>query len=407
MENNISQLSSCYGCGVCVKACPVKIISLQENEKGFYSPQITDKDKCINCGLCLKICAYNHNEVCQEKNVPISSYAGWSNNTNVRQWCSSGGIGFEIGKHLIENGYEAIGVRYNPTKNRSEHYIASTVKEFMPSVGSKYIPSYPADALLAIDKNKKYLVTGTPCQIDSIRRLVKQMRIEDNFVLLDFFCHGVPSLLVWDKYIEEVKSKIGEISFASWRNKSTGWHDSWAINADAATDGETVDWHDSYNLLIKEKKHFYSSRMSQGDLFYSFFLGNYCLNRCCYQSCKYKMMNSAADIRIGDLWGNKYKDNTQGVSAILCFTDKGQSILNEIANGSTLKMESPAVVTEGQMRKCARMPGIYEEVINELQTSKTLAQIKNGLIRRYNRKFLPIRIVNRLLSIMHFPKIKY
>ena len=265
MKNNISKLKDCYGCGVCVKACPVKIISLEENKDGFYVPVIREQDKCIECNLCLRTCAFNHDEVATDDSE-IKAYAGWSKDPLVRQWCSSGGVGFEVGRKLINDGFNAIGVRFNAKKNRAEHYIAATVDDFMPSVGSKYIPSYSADGFNTIDRKKKYLVTGTPCQIDSFRRYIRHFKVEDNFVLLDFFCHGVPSLLLWDKYTAEIRKKIGDITFASWRNKTTGWHDSWSINADndgQSKDYQTIDWHDSYNLKIKEKKHFYSSRKSE------------------------------------------------------------------------------------------------------------------------------------------------
>ena len=145
MKKNITCLNNCYGCGVCVKACPTKIISLKETSDGFYAPIIQEQDKCIDCGLCLRICAFNHDAVAQV-NTSTDSYAAWSNTPTVREHCSSGGIGFEIGRWAIDNGYKAVGVRYNPQKNRAEHYIASTVEDYMPSVGSKYIPSYTADA---------------------------------------------------------------------------------------------------------------------------------------------------------------------------------------------------------------------------------------------------------------------
>lgn len=52
--------------------------------------------------------------------------------------------------------------------------------------------------------------------------------------------------------------------------------------------------------------------MSQGDWFYKMFLGHYCLGEQCVKACKYKYDNSSADIRIGDLWGNTYKDDEKG-----------------------------------------------------------------------------------------------
>ena len=94
MKNNISKLNDCYGCGVCTVICPVKIIDLIENNKGFYEPKIAEQDKCIECGLCLKICAYNNTELALKESNP-ECFAGWSKDKIVRNRCSSGGVGFE------------------------------------------------------------------------------------------------------------------------------------------------------------------------------------------------------------------------------------------------------------------------------------------------------------------------
>lgn len=369
---NISQLKHCYGCGVCVAACPTDAIQLKENKNGFYSP-VVDQGKCVNCGACMAVCAFNH----QEELTPqdCEAYAGWSNDENVRLWCSSGGIGFELGKLLIEQGYEAIGVRYDVAKGRAEHYIAATVEEFMPSVGSKYIQSDTIPAFKQIDRKKKYLVTGTPCQIASFRRWIKRLKIEDNFVLMDFFCHGVPSLLMWDKYIKQVEKTVGDVQFVSWRNKTTGWHDSWSMQADP---GQTLDWHDSYNLTVKEKKHFYASRLSQGDLFYRMFLGNLCLNHCCYE-CTLKMTTSAADIRIGDCWGDTYEHDDKGVSVVLAITPRGREIIDRMHNTCEIIKHPVAEITSGQMVSAASKSALYPVVMAGLRTGASLQAILKSL----------------------------
>lgn len=97
-------------------------------------------------------------------------------------------------------------------------------------------------------------MVGTPCQIDSFRRYIRKNHIEENFILMDFFCHGVPSKKMWDKYLSETEKITGKVIYASWRNKITGWHDSLAMDIDGEHTGEKVNWHDSYNLLIKGEK---------------------------------------------------------------------------------------------------------------------------------------------------------
>ncbi len=350
---NISTIKDCYGCGVCAASCPRKIIKLKLNKNGFYEPYIIDQEKCTQCGLCLSVCAYNHQELALgEKD--IYAWASWSNDENVRKKCSSGGIGFEIGKQLIGQGYKVVGCRYDIGHQRAEHYIAAIVEELIPSIGSKYIQSYTEEAFKAIDRKQKYLVTGTPCQIDSFRRMIQKFRCEDNFVLMDFYCHCVPSMHAWKNYLEMLKPVIGDVTYASWRNKFTyGWHDSWLMGMDGKQTAEPVNWHDSYNLLIRGKKTFIQNRMSQGDWFYKMFLGHLCIGKQCVKACKYKYDKSSADIRIGDLWGKTYQKDEKGVSALVTFTEKGRRIVEKLSD--VILVEHPlSVVAEGQMKTNAQ-----------------------------------------------------
>lgn len=347
---NVSHIKNCYGCGVCAVACTKRIIDIRLNEDGFYEPYIMDMQLCTDCGLCVEICAYNHCELSSQYGKAKHSYAAWSNDAVVRRKCSSGGVGFELGKSLISSGYKVCAVRYNAEKIRAEHYVATTIEELIPSIGSKYIQSYTVDGFCKINKKQKYLITGTPCQIDSFRRYIRKFKVEDNFVLMDFFCHSVPSMLVWKKYLAIIEKKVGKVIYASWRNKQTGWHDSWSIGIDGKEKyGEKVDWQNSYSLLMKEKKNYLNSRLSQGDIFYKLFLGDYCSNPACSKKCKYKYKASSADIRIGDLWGKTYQHDEDGVSAVIAYTPKGDEIVRSL--NCTLIEHPFEVVAEGQMQK--------------------------------------------------------
>lgn len=350
--NNISFIHDCYGCGVCAASCGKKIISIVLNREGFYEPRLKEPDKCTKCGICLDVCAFNHNErALAPEEISIKSWAAWSNDETVRRKCSSGGIGFEIGKQLIEQGYKAVGCRYDIKEQRAEHYIATTVEEFVQSIGSKYIQSYTEEAFKQINlRGEKYLVTGTPCQIDSFRRMIRRFKCENNFILMDFYCHCVPSMHAWKAYIKMVELKIGKVTYASWRNKfNYGWHDSWLMGIDGEKTSKPIDWHENYNLLIMEKKSFIQSRMSQGDLFYKLFLGDVCFGPQCEITCMYKYDKSSADIRIGDLWGKTYRHDQKGVSALVAFTQKGRELVEGLSN-VTLVEHPFDVVAEGQMK---------------------------------------------------------
>lgn len=365
MKKNISFIHNCYGCGVCSSACSKKIISIALNKNGFYEPRLEDENKCTECGICLDVCAFNHQDrALKQEEINVKSWAAWSNDEDIRKKCSSGGIGFEIGKQLIEQGYHAVGCRYDIKQQRAEHYVATTVDDFIQSIGSKYIQSYTEDAFRKITfKGQKYLITGTPCQIDSFRRMIRKFRCEDNFILLDFFCHCVPSMHAWKAYIKMLEPSIGAITYASWRNKfNYGWHDSWVIGIDGEKTAEPVDWHENYNLLIKERKSYIQSRMSKGDWFYRLFLGDICLGPQCQVECKYKYDKSSADIRIGDLWGKTYQADQKGVSALVAYTEKGHKVINKL-HDVTLTEHPFEVVAEGQMRENAKMKELGNAIL--------------------------------------------
>lgn len=395
--NNIQKISNCFGCGLCAATCPKKLISIELNSDGFYEPHLNTQYKCTNCGLCIDVCSYSHHDLAL-KNKNTSSYAAWSNNPAIRRKCSSGGIGFEIGKKLIVNGGQVCGVRYNAEKNQAEHYMAASEIELIPSIGSKYIQSYTVDGfsecVRAIKESRKnrmngvFLVTGTPCQIDSFRRWAQKFKCEDKIVFLDFFCHGVPSKRLWDKYVKLVEKKVGKITYVSWRNKFTGWHDSWAMAIDGEKkECEPIKWHDSYNLLIRGKKSYLNSRLSEGDVFYHLFLGNSCLGKQCYDKCRFKFDKSSADIRIGDAWGDTYKSDEDGVSVVLCFTEKGQNIIHALSN-CHIEEQDLDIVAEMQMRKQLKSPIERSLIITLLKTPislNSISKINDSIRNTINR----------------------
>ena len=365
--------NNCFGCGVCAVACPKNIIEIELSEEGFYTPHIKDEDLCIHCGLCVDVCSFLDDNRIEIESYRQKSFAGYSNDQKVRNTTSSGGIAYEMANYFVSKKRAVCAVKYDTDKNIAKHFISRTNDELEKTKGSKYIQSYTVDGLRQLFDGNEYLFIGTPCQVDSLRRLARIKNVEDKILFVDFFCHGVPSMHLWKKYLNEKcgQNKLFEVSF---RDKRLGWHSSWI-------------------MILKTNNKETFSPMKQGDLFYKFFLSDSCLNEVCYK-CKFKALSSSADIRLGDLWGKTYNDDEKGVSGIIVNTHKGAGYLKEITSKITLKEESLATILEGQIKGHLQVPPIRYKIMKDLAGKHSLSYI-------YHKHFLPIRIKNKIKKLLN------
>ncbi|MCL2796467.1 MAG: 4Fe-4S binding protein [Firmicutes bacterium] len=59
MSKVIIQTDLCKGCGLCIEACPKKIIGIAKhaiNAKGHHPAVVLDEELCISCAFCATMC---------------------------------------------------------------------------------------------------------------------------------------------------------------------------------------------------------------------------------------------------------------------------------------------------------------------------------------------------------------
>jgi len=305
----------CSSCGVCAVACPTNCITITHNKDGFYRP-VVDENKCTSCGLCKKVC-YQYLETpepfvnyFQDKAI----YGAWSKDEETRLASSSGGVGHELIKAALQNGYKACGVIFDAEKDICKHQLAQTAQEAEKFRSSKYLQSYTPEAFSQFRKDEKYLVVGTPCQIYGLRQWLKLKKWEGNFILIDFFCHGTPTFLLWKKYQEYIRKKYALHAFKEVKFRSK----------------EKSSWH-SYAMKISDisNKEYLKTNAFAEDLFFKFFLSDSCLNDSCY-NCLLRLDHCSSDIRLADFWGSKYRADKKGVSLVTINTSKGKHFYKDL-----------------------------------------------------------------------------
>ncbi|MBN1043576.1 4Fe-4S dicluster domain-containing protein [Clostridium botulinum] len=312
--------NTCCGCGACDSVCRQDAISIKRNDQGFLTAYI-DKDKCIQCGLCKKVCPYNGENSKEINRNEHNLFMVRSKHSEVLNTSSSGGAAYEISKMLCSQGYDIVGCTYDKEKGEAVHEVvlAGEMEKLNIFQGSKYIQSNTSNVFKnVVNTSEKAVIFGTPCQISGIDRLLKSKNKRDKFILVDLICHGVPTQNLWKKYLKEGSIKYGygltpEVEF---RDKNKGWRDRY-INIKG----------NEKSFVCLDKK----------DLFYRFFLLGHCYMPACYE-CKYRT-TSAADIRLGDYWGPRYKKVKDGVSMVVAMTNVGEQVLKRLNNEKKIELQ--------------------------------------------------------------------
>lgn len=321
----VEEKSRCSGCHACSNACPKNCIQMTSDEEGFWYPQV-NKEKCIDCGLCEKVCPIIH-KWHPDDSRKITAIAAINLNEEIRLKSSSGGIFTLIAEEIIKQGGVVFGAALTDDFRSVHHIYVDNTDDLEKLRGSKYVQSKIGDTYKQakdfLDSGRKVLFTGTPCQIGGLYSYLRKPY--ENLFTQDIICHGVPSPMVWKKYVDEREKKAASTTQRMFfRHKKYGWK--------------------TFAVLFEFANNTAYVKNLREDSFMRAFLSNSCLRPSCHE-CSFKSVKRQADITLADFWGVQNvlhdMDDDKGTSLVLIHSERGQDLLKEITQ--LIRMESVAI----------------------------------------------------------------
>ena len=376
----------CTGCRACEQICPVKAISMKEDDEGFITPKV-DEERCIKCGLCKKTCGqidrfYNKNNLEERKFLGVRP-----KEKEIAKNSTSGGIAYLISKMVIEENGIVFGSAYDENLMPYQKYVKDK-KELQQLRGSKYVTSDTKKTFSQVkeflEEGKKILYIGVPCQIGGLKKFLK--KDYENLYTIDIICHGVPSQKIFKKYLENEEKKLREkiISYTA-RSKSK------------------VAWGMGYCAEIKTKNKI-KYKKADFDPYYTAFLKG--KRECCYE-CKYANLDRIGDITLGDLWGIEQFDydfyDKNGVSLAIVNTIKGEKIFNKVKNLVEYRQYNEQQVTKfnGNLKHPTTRPQNREIIYKQLDEMSFEEYSKKYLANKNKLKYVLKDIMPKQIKVLY------
>lgn len=304
----------CTGCSACANRCPVNCIKMVSDKEGFLYPEINDSI-CIHCNQCEKACPVLSPIPIQGTEDDVDVYALINTDDEIRRNSSSGGAFSAIASYVLDEGGVVYGAAFDDDFS-VKHICIESNENLFKLRGSKYVQSEIGNCYKEAEKQLKdgrlVLFTGTACQTSGLLGYLG--RDYDNLITQDLICHGVPSPMVWKRYVEfRKKLERSDIKRIFFRDKAYGWH----------------DWH----VLFEFTDGAIYSQNQREDFMVRAFLRGTCSRKSCY-NCPFKQKVRLADFTLADFWGIEKilpeMDDDRGVSSVYANTEKAHSIMKKL-----------------------------------------------------------------------------
>ena len=336
IKNNL-----CTGCGTCEDVCPVSAISIKYDYENF---PIIDTNKCINCGKCVKVCpgiGCNLESLAKKifpeeslKKDPymglfLETYAGHSNDNEIRFHGASGGVLSHFLIYLLEKGHiqGAVVTRFSSSDPmRPEPFIATTREDILSAKSSKYCPV----ALNGITKKilafeGKVIVVGLPCHIQSLRkRLEFDKKLSAKVVgLFSIYCSSNRNFFAQKFLLDYYGISKGDVKKFAYRdNGCLGNMNLFTKNDQLALDIPFINYYGALRSFFKPRR---------------------CLT--CVDH-----YGELADVNFGDIHINPYIEDKVGVSSVVVRNPLYHKLIVQAMQEGVLHLEhvDHQVVNESQ-----------------------------------------------------------
>ena len=332
----IQDIQKCCGCRACANACPCDAITMKMDELGFFYPEI-NTEKCVDCGKCISVCDFSRTE--RSGKMPLTAYAAIHKDRAVLKDSSSGGVFSALAEYVLEQGGAVCGCLLEGL--RAIHVCAETQDDVIRMRKSKYVQSDVGmiyrDVATRLKNGQMVLFTGTPCQVAALYEVLGH-KDYPGLITLDLVCHGVPSELMFQKFIEylEKKHKTRIVDF-NFRSKKHGWQRS--------------------TLLFTGENGKVKYIGKANEFYYPAFSAGFITRPSCF-SCKYACQERVADITVGDFWGhekiNLLSDTKNGVSICTLNTNRAKSLYSVLSERLCLQEIDYQIAVNGN--HCLRAP---------------------------------------------------
>jgi coenzyme F420-reducing hydrogenase beta subunit len=347
----LKDTDTCIGCAACAAVCPKEAISMCPDAEGFLFPRV-ETITCNDCGLCRTTCPVYQN--CSPDRVPearagirkpIGVFAAWHLDTDIRRKSSSGGVFTALADTVLKQGGVVCGAAFDDN-DVVQHNLIDSSADLPRLRGSKYVQSEISPACYHrihtyLIQGRPVLFSGTPCQVAALCHYLGKPC--ENLFCCEIVCHGVPSPLLFARYVQNCRDEGQNVTGISFRDKTTGWK-TYSISRQIHNEGK---------ILVP----------ASADPYIAAFLHDFSLRPSCY-ACRFKS-TAQGDITLGDFWGvakkyPEYDRDDKGTSLVLVNTCKGEALLeschHELFCGKA-DLDTAIAGNAMLVRSCERPPG--------------------------------------------------